>query len=120
MPPRRKPSTEDSTSTVFAPIQDLAHALHELLRLQQCQATTPMQLDMRFQLPKFSGQMNGETVDSWLHSLSTYFKTCPKMEEDMKLHITSLQLESIAQSWWNTPLDKFLEIGEPIDTHITS
>ena len=85
MSPRREPSTEDSTSTLFTPIQDLAHALHELLRLQQRQATTPMQLDMCFQLPKFLVQMNGEIVDSWLCSLSTYFKTCPTLEEDMKL-----------------------------------
>ena len=71
MPPRREPSIEDSTSNVSAPVQDLAHALHELLRLQQRRATTPMQLDTRFQLPKFLGQMNGETVNSWLRSLFT-------------------------------------------------
>ena len=109
MLPRREPSIEDSASTVSAPVQDLAHALHELLRLQQCRATTPMQFDTRFQLPKFSGQMNGETVDSWLRSLSTYFKTCPKMEEDMKLQIASLQLEGIAQAWWDTQLENFSE-----------
>ena len=90
MLPRRETSTEDSTSIVYAPVQYIAHALHELLRLQQRRATTPMQLDTRFQLPKFLGQMNGETVDSWLRSLSTYFKTCPKMEEDMELQIASL------------------------------
>ena len=120
MPPRRQPSTKDSASTVSAPVQDLAHALHELLRLQQRRATTPMQLDTRFQLPKFSGQMNGETVDSWLRSLSTYFKTCPEMEEDMKLQIASLQLEGIAQAWWDTQLEKYSEIDESTDTHITS
>ena len=90
MLPHREPSTEDSTSIVFAPVQDLAHALHELLHLQQRQVTTPMQLDTHFQLTKFWGQMDGETLDSWLRSLSTYFKTCPKMEEDMKLQIASL------------------------------
>jgi hypothetical protein len=114
MPPRREPSTEDSASTVSAPVQDLAHTLHELLRLQQRRATTPMQLDTRFQLPKFSGQMNGETVDSWLRSLSTYFKTCLEMEEDMKLQIASLQLEGIAQAWWDTQLENFSETDERI------
>jgi hypothetical protein len=105
MLPRKEPSTEDSASTVSAPIQDLALALHELLRLQQRRAPTPMQLDTHFQLPKFLGQMNGEIVDSWIHNLSTYFKTCLEMEEDMKLHITSLQLEGIAQAWWDTHLE---------------
>ena len=120
MSPRREPSTEDSSFTVSAPVQDLAHALHEFLCLQQHQATTPMQLDTRFQLPKFSGQMNGETVDSWLRSLSTYFKTCPAMEEDMKLQIASLQLEGIAQTWWDTQLENFSEIDESTYTRITS
>lgn len=109
MPPHREPSIEDSASTVSAPIQDLAHALRELLHLQQRQATTPMQLDTHFQLSKFFGQMNGETVDSWLHSLSTYFKTCPVMEEDMKLYIASLRLEGIAQAWWDTQNENFSE-----------
>ena len=71
MPPRREPSIEDSTSTVSASVQDLTRALHELLRLQQRRATTPMQLDTIFQLPKFSRQMNGERVDSRLCSRST-------------------------------------------------
>ena len=71
MPPHREPPTEESSSTISAPVQDLAHALHELLRLQQRRATTPMQLDTCFQLPNFLGQMNGETMDSWLHNLST-------------------------------------------------
>ena len=64
--------------------------------------------------------MNGETIDSWIHSLATYFKTCPEMEEDMKLQIASLQLEGIAQAWWDTQLENFSEIGEPTDTRITS
>ena len=72
------------------PVQDLAHALDELLCLQQRQDTTPMQLDTCFQLPKILGQMNGKTIDSWLCSLSTYFKTCHVMEEYMKLHIARL------------------------------
>jgi hypothetical protein len=64
-----------------------------------------MQLDTHFQLPKFIGQMNGETIDSWIHSLSTYFKTSPEMEEATKLQIASLQLEGITQTWWDTHLD---------------
>jgi hypothetical protein len=57
-----------------------------------------MELDTHLQLPKFSGQMNGETIDSWLHSLSTYFCTCLEIIDDMKLYVTSLQLEGIKQT----------------------
>jgi hypothetical protein len=105
MPPRREVSNEESSAATSTPIEELALALHELLRLQQRQTPVTMQLDTHFQLPKFIGQMNGETVDSWIRSLSTYFKTSPEMEESTKLQIASLQLEGIAQTWWDTQLE---------------
>ena len=49
-----------------------------------------MYFDMWFQFPKVLGKLNGDNVDSWIHILPTYFKTYPKMEEDMKLQIESL------------------------------
>jgi hypothetical protein len=75
-----------------------------------------MQLDTHFQLPKFVGQMNGETVDSWIRSLSTYFKTSPEMEEATKLQIANLQLKGITQTWWDTQLESselIVELGTP-------
>ena len=96
MPPRQEhqdPSHADS------PMNDLARALQELITLQQQQRPPgKMQLDTCFQFPKFSGKMNGETVDSWLRNLSNYFRTCPMMEEEIKLQIASLQLEGLAQT----------------------
>jgi len=120
MPPRQErqePSHADS------PVNDLARALHELITLQQQQRPPgQMQLDTRFQLPKFSGQMNGETVDSWIRSLSNYFKTCPTMDEEMKLQIASLQFEGLAQTWWDTHLENMslvVELGEQAETRST-
>jgi hypothetical protein len=77
-------SKEDSSSNVTTSIQYLAMTLH-LLLLQQCRGPTHMQLDMHFQFPNFLGQMKGDTVESWFYSISTYFRTCPEMNEDMKL-----------------------------------
>ena len=120
MPPRKDPNKEKETletdSTGSNPIQDLAEVLQELLKANQQQGHNqdPFWLDTRFQLPKFNGQSNGEVVDSWIHSLSTYFNTCPDMTEVKKLQIAALQLEGIAQVWWDTEKEKdsFLsEIG---------
>jgi hypothetical protein len=61
--------------------------------------------------------MNGEVVDSWVHSLSTYFKTFPRMIEEEKLQITSLQLEGVAQAWWDTQIDTsslVVDLGDPL------
>jgi len=120
MPPRKDPNKEKETletdSTGSNPIQDLAEVLQELLKAnqQQGQNVDTFQLDTRVQLPKFTGQSNGEVVDSWIRSLSTYFNTCPDMTEAKKLQIAALQLEGIAQVWWDTEKEKdsfVLEIG---------
>jgi hypothetical protein len=56
--------------------------------------------------------MNGEMVDSWIHSLSTYFDTSPEMDEAMKLQIAILQLEGITQTRWDTQLESLELIVE--------
>lgn len=93
MPPRRDPSLNPSNSSQSSPFQDLALALNQLML--QRGALTQLRLDTCFQLPKFSGQMNGEAADSWMS---------PDLTED-KLHIASLQLEGVAQAWWDTQLE---------------
>jgi hypothetical protein len=54
-------------------------------------------------------------VDSWIRSLSTYFNTCPGLTEERKLQIFALQLEGLAQTWWDTEQEKttfVIEIGD--------
>jgi len=53
--------------------------------LLQHRQAPPIMLDTRFQLPMFSSQMNGDLVDSWIRSLSTYFKASPQLQEAAKL-----------------------------------
>ena len=96
MPPKEDKSPLETESDV---VQDLATVLHELVRLQSAHNTDPFRLDTRFQLPKFNGKTNGEAVDSWIRSLSTYFTTCQGITEVRKLQIASLQLVGLAQTW---------------------
>jgi hypothetical protein len=56
--------------------------------------------------------MNGEMVDSWIHSLSTYFDTSPEMDEAMKFQIAIIQLEGITQTQWDTQLESLELIVE--------
>jgi len=104
MPPRREASTKDSTPDTSSLVAHLALALQEFIRLQQRRIPTGMQLNTHFQLPKCIGQIHGEIVDSWICSLSTYFKTFSEMEETTKFQIDSLQLKGITQTWWDTHL----------------
>jgi hypothetical protein len=64
--------------------------------------------------------MNGENVNSWLHSLSTHFCTCTQMMKDMNLQIASLQLEGIAHTWWDTQPENYswvMDRGDLVETH---
>jgi hypothetical protein len=96
-------------------IQDLASILNELLRMQQQNNPDPFRLDTRIQLPKFVAQTNGEVIDYWIRSLSTNFNTCPCLTEETNLHIAALQLEGMAQTWWDTEQERttfVIEIGD--------
>ena len=48
----------------------------------------------------------------------TYFNTHLDLNEEKKLQIASLQLEGLAQIWWDTQLENqsfFIELDENID-----
>jgi len=45
-------------------------------------------------------------VYSWIRNLSTYFKTSPTLQEAAKLQIVTLQLEGVAQAWWDTQVEQ--------------
>ena len=98
MPPQRDTLAVYSDCNTLNPIQDISSALNELLRMQQQNNPDPFRLYTKIQLPKFAGQTNGEAVDSWIRSLSTYLNTCIGLTEERNLQIASLQLEGLAQT----------------------
>lgn len=69
--------------------------------------------------------MNGENFHSGLRNISTYFRTCSEMMEEMKLQIASLQLKGIAHTWQYTRLEMYSQVmdrGNYVETltpHIT-
>jgi len=87
--------------------------------MQQKINRDPFRLDTRIELPKFVGQTNGEILDSWIRILSTYFNICPVIVEERKVHIFALQLEGLAQTWWDTEKEKtafVIEIGDALES----
>jgi len=85
MLPRREASSEESNATTSTPVAYLALALQEMIQLQKQRPPLTIELDTHSQLPNFVDQMNAETVDSWIRSLSTYLKTSRKVEDAIKL-----------------------------------
>jgi len=87
-------------------MQDLGEALRQLIQMQQIQSPTTLHLDAREEMPNFSGQINGEIIDSWIQSISMYFQAHPMLIEDQMFQIDSLQLEGLTQNWWDTVIAK--------------
>jgi hypothetical protein len=85
MLPRREASSEESNATTSTPVAYLALALQEMIQLQKQRPPLTIELDTHSQLPNFVDQMNVDTVDSWIRSLSTYLKTSRKVESAIKL-----------------------------------
>jgi hypothetical protein len=76
---------------------------------------------------KYGYQMKGELVGSCIHSLTAFFKTCQKMNEEKHFLLASNLLEGVAQAWWqsqSTSLDAYMELNggtssSPQPRHIT-
>jgi hypothetical protein len=105
MPPKRDPLLFDSDSNTSNTLKYLPADLDELMRMKKKSNPDPFLFQTRFQLPKFVGKMNGEVVDSWIHRISPYFRNFTFLTKEMKLQILSLQLEGLAQTWWDTQLE---------------
>jgi len=69
----REAAPENSTTSVSTPTRVLVDALHQIIQMQPRPTPATLQLDAKFQLPSYAGQMNGETINSWIRNLSTYF-----------------------------------------------
>jgi len=82
--------------------QDLAEALHQLIQMQQRQPPAVLHLDARVQLPKFSGQMNGETVETWIWSISIYFRAHPTLTVGARIFDVEDKTKSIRDTQWRS------------------
>ena len=57
-------------------------------------------LDKQFTLPKYSGQMNRELLDSWICILTENFQTLPNITRAQCLLLTIDRLEGVDHAWW--------------------
>jgi len=109
---------DNSSANMSTKMQDLAEALHQLIQMQQKKSPTTLHLDARLQLPKLSGQRNGEVINSWIWSISMYFWAHPTLTKDQKLQISSLQLDGLTQNWWDTVINNnsiVIDLFDPQD-----
>jgi hypothetical protein len=63
-----------------------------------------LKLDVKFTLPMFNGDVKTEKLDNWIRQVEVYCRVQHIGEEEVKVQMASLQLESTALVWWESKL----------------
>jgi hypothetical protein len=71
-----------------------------------------LNLDVKFSLPMFNGDANLEKLDNWIRQVEVYFHVQHIDEVDVKVQLTSLQLEGTALVWWESKLQDKSKCGK--------
>jgi hypothetical protein len=63
-----------------------------------------LNLDVKFSLPMFNGDVNPEKLYNWIRHVEVYFCVQQIDEEEVKVKLASLRLEGISLVWWERNL----------------
>jgi hypothetical protein len=70
-----------------------------------------LNIDVKFVLPMFNGDVNPEKLDNWIRRVELYFRVQHIDEEEVKVQLDSLQLEGTALIWWESKLRDISNCG---------
>ena len=54
----------------------------------------------------YNGEVNAEKLDNWVHQLEVYCKTQRIKDDETKIKLGSLRLESASLAWWEAKTQK--------------
>jgi hypothetical protein len=61
-----------------------------------------LKLDIKFELPIYNGEVNAEKLDNWIRQIEVYYRIQKIQDDETKIHISSLRLDSAALIWWES------------------
>ena len=59
-----------------------------------------LKLDINFELPMYNGEVNAEKLDNWVCQLEVYCRIQNIKDDETKIYLASLRLESDTLIWW--------------------
>ena len=80
----------------------LLHLLILLLLLQIQDLFQILQEDMVKQLPIYNGEVNAEKLDNWIRQIEVYCRIKKIQDDETKIQLASLRLESVTLIWWES------------------
>jgi hypothetical protein len=90
------PSTPSSTSSTISKPPPNSPKEHGKFPPQ----TPLIKLDIKFEFHMFNGEVNAEKLDNWIHQIEVYCIIQRIQDDETKIHLSSLRLESVAIIWW--------------------
>jgi hypothetical protein len=92
-PPSPPSSSSSSTSSRPLPNSPKGHG------------KTPSQipllnLDIKFELPMYNGEINVEKLDNWIRQIEVYCRIQKIQDDETKIPLASLRLDSATLIWW--------------------
>ena len=96
-PPPSPPSSSSSSSS--------STGSRPLTNSPKGHCKTPLQipslnLDIKFELPIYNGEVNAEKLDNWIRQIEVYCKIQKIQDDETKIQLASLRLDSVALIWW--------------------
>jgi hypothetical protein len=78
-----------------------------LLNTPKGHGKTPSQipslnLDIKFELPIYNGEVNAEKLDNWIRQIEVYCRIQKIQDDETKIQLASLRLDSAALIWWES------------------
>jgi hypothetical protein len=62
--------------------------------------TPLLKLDIKFEFPMYNAEVNVEKLDNWIRWIKVYCRIQRIKDDETKIHLASLRLESAALIWW--------------------
>jgi hypothetical protein len=92
-PPPSPPSSTSSTISQPPPNSPKEHGKNP--------PQTPLiKLDIKFEFSVYSGEVNVEKLDNWIHQIEVYYRIQRIKDDETKIQLASLRLESAGLIWW--------------------
>lgn len=61
-----------------------------------------IKLDVKFELPKYCGELDGEKLDDWIQQVEVYCRVQNLFDDASRIQLATLQLGGIALTWWES------------------
>lgn len=61
-----------------------------------------IKLDVKFELPKYYGELDAEKLDDWVQQVEVYCRIQGLVEDASRIQLATLRLGGIALTWWES------------------